>query len=310
MIGWFQFDGVGKRRQHRHEAKGAPRLPAGLVGFASRVLYLPVTKAASTSMKTMLGEAEERFALPELPFMPMSTAYFADFVHSPEVHGLRPYRELPLKSKRMVLASPDWWRVTVVRDPYDRIVSSWQNRVVMLGAVLPAEIRSHLGFVFDGQGRIDVVASFDAFVRQLAAHRQTFFIDDHFRPQSRMIRPEMVSYTHLLRLEDPSSLDRFREDLSLRVGKTLQEASYNEGLGIRTSDVMTAPLAALVEDVYAEDFELFGYRSRTFPDQVVREPFSAEATKLALFLHDIAADREARRGARYALKELRSRVGG
>ena len=283
-------------------------MPAGLVGLGSKVLYVAVTKAASTSMKTMLGEAESTFVPPQLPFMPVSSAYFADFVHSPNVHGLRPYREFGLKQKKTMLRSPDWWRVVVVRDPFDRLVSTWQNRVVMLGATLPAEIRRHLGFVLTQDGRIDIAASFDAFVRSLEGNRSTFFIDGHFRPQSRLVRPTAVAYTHLLQLEKPNVLEEFRVGLSERVGKEVPMVSHNEGLGIRTDDVMTSALADMVADVYEEDFRNFGYEPRSFAASAGREPFGVEATRLTLFLHDIAADRETRRGARYAVRELRSRV--
>ena len=298
------------RKQFRHEANGAPRLPTGLVGFHSRVLYVSVTKAASTSMKTMLGEAESRFNPPTLPFTPLSSGYFADFIHSPAVHGLRPYRDLSFRQKKITLNSQDWWRVAVVRDPYDRLVSTWQNRVVMLGSGLPAEIRRHLQFSFDNSGCIDISSSFEAFVRSVAANRKSFFIDDHFRPQAAAVKPSMISYTHLLRLGSSDSLDEFRVALSKRVGKEIPLISHNEGLGLRTEDLVTQSLATVIEDIYAQDFSLFNYPARSFPAIATREPFTVEATRLALYLHDVVADREARRGARYALRELRARVTG
>jgi hypothetical protein len=261
-------------------------------------------------MKAMLGEAESRFSPPKLPFAPLSSAYSADFIHSPAVHGLHPYRNLSFRQKKVTLTSQDWWRVAVVRDPYDRLVSTWQNRVVMLGSGLPTEIRQHLEFSFDDSGCIDIASSFEAFFRSVAANRKSIFIDEHFRPQATSVKPSMISYTHILRLGASDSLEDFRVALSHRVGKEIPLISHNEGLGLRTEDLVTEPLAAIIEDIYAQDFSLFGYPTRSFPAAASREPFTLEATRLALYLHDVVADREARRGARYALRELRARVTG
>lgn len=274
----------------------------------SRVLYVPVTKAASTSVKAMLADAEQTFVEPLLDFTPYSSAFPADYVHSPKVHGLLPYRDLSLKDKLMALHSDDWWRVAVIRNPYDRLVSTWQNRVLMLGSALPSEVRSCLELRLNDQGCLDVASSFELFVTTLYENRRLFFIDDHFRPQSRALRCPNIEFTHVVRLEQPGHLDEFRNELSLRVERELRLVPYNEGLGIRTADVMTEDLARMVNDVYAEDFDNLGYRRSHFERIAPAPPFSVAATRLTLFLQDVVADRETRRGARYGLQEVRRRI--
>lgn len=299
---------MGKRRQFRHEEKGAPRIPAGLVAPKAQILYVPVTKAASTTVKTMLAKAEESYVEPMLDFTPYSTAFAADFVHSPRVHGLMRYRDLCLSDKLTALNSDHWWRVAVIRNPYDRIVSTWQNRVVMLGTALPSEIQTHLEFTYDSCGRLDVVASFANFVEALAEHRSVFFIDDHFRPQTRALRCPKIDFSHVVRLEQPGHLEEFRLELADRTNREIPLPHFNEGLGIRTEHVMSQRAASLLEDVYAEDFHNLGYSFERFPDNPGARIFSHEATRLSLFLLDVVADRETRRGVRYGARQFRSRL--
>lgn len=274
----------------------------------SRVLYVPVTKAASTTVKALLAEAERTFIEPLLDFTPYSSAFAADNVHSPKVHGLLPYRELSFKDKLTALQSDEWWRVAVIRNPYDRLVSTRQNRVLMLGMALPNEIRSSLELCVDDSGCLDVAASFEWFVTTLYENRQLFFIDDHFRPQSRALRCPNIDFTHVVRLEEPCHLDEFRSELSTRVERELSLCPYNKGLGIRTWDVMTDDLARLVEDVYSEDFENLGYRRSHLQKTATAPSFSVAATRLTLFLQDVVSDRERRRGARYGAREVWDRV--
>jgi hypothetical protein len=271
-------------------------------------LYVPVTKAASTSLKMLLSQVEETYVEPMLDFTPYSTAFAADYVHSPRVHGLLHYRDLSFSDKCTVLKSDDWWRIAVIRDPYERLVSTWQNRVIMLGAALPREIRVHLNFCFDRSGHLDVAKSFHRFVTTLAAERHVFFIDDHFRPQTRILRHPNIDFTHIARLEIPGHLEELVNAIRIRTNRDVELPRFNEGLGIHAEDVVTREVAEIIEQIYHDDFEALGYARRTFEPTVEPRNFSLEMSRLVTFLHDIVADRESRRGMRYGLRQIGMRL--
>lgn len=294
-----------RQRQLRHEAKGVPRIPGGLIAENSRILYVPVTKVASTTVKRLLAQVEGTYLEPNFSFTPQSSAFAAEYVHSPQVHGLTKYRDLSLQQKQTVLTSDDWWRVAIVRDPYDRVVSTWQNRILMFGASLPAQIRKRLQFTFDAENRIDLTATFDNFAHALSDHQRTFFTDDHFRSQSKALRFPQIDFTHFIRLESKSQLTDLCRGINERAGTQHEVVPSNEGLGIQPAQVMTSEIAEIIEDVYADDFANLGYRRRDFPARVPPKSLSTEATRLALCLHDVVADRHSRRGVRYGFSQIR-----
>ena len=198
----------------------------------AKVAYIPVPKAANTSLRSALMAAVGR-----------------DDVVAAGVH----------KSTRSLLQSAqgffaqdrsDWFVFTVVRDPVARALSAWRNKLIE-----PDEI-------FRPLRRMGVKEklSFEDFLR-VCRDWPEWALNDHFLPQALYLskvldRPELT----ILHVEALAQ-DWPRVCAALRAGG----ANPQETLGRHNAARQAAPpeltqkARTLLNQIYDKDFERFGY---------------------------------------------------
>lgn len=236
-----------------------------LVARNARVLYVPSTKVASSTMRLLLAEANGTFRPELIPHLDGPTISVDQSVHNMMINGLAHMELLGAAEQQEMKTSSGWWRVAAVRNPYARLYSAWENRILFRapGHVLP-EAWSACADVMEGDA-IDLGATFRSFVRVLAEKPEVFGRDSHFKSQAMHFDLTPIDLTHLIRLDREGELIRFATELGVRVGMSLAPRRLNEGLGLTYRDVTDAATADLIRGIFADDFARFGFAEEIFP---------------------------------------------
>lgn len=150
-----------------------------------------------------------------------------------------------LSLRRGVRLVPPWvfrgrYTFAFVRDPWDRLVSTWSDKAVHLDHYgLPGDVR----------------ASFSSFVHWVAERVDLAHADRHLRPQHRLVDLDRSDFV--------GRFETFSRDFE-QVCRTLGLPPCDQHRNASHHDAYTAyydrDLAALVGRLYAEDVETFGYR--------------------------------------------------
>ena len=281
-----------------------------------KVLYMPTTKAACSSLKLMFAEANETFNLDNGAWSHSPNISLSQTIHETEVSGLELFRYKPAAEQDIMWESADWWRVGAMRHPYARLYSTFENRILMRAPSLLDDEVWNLCADVRVDGHIDIAATFRQFVHALRGRPELFFIDDHFTGHFGPLREDHVRYTHLFRVDKPGEMDNFAAALSERAGKTIVAKRLNEGLGIRYRDVMDADTALVIEEIYADDFARYGFEKEVFPDVAPTVMASGRETRAIEYARDvtfrmrqISRLARARQGWRYGVGQVAKDMG-
>jgi hypothetical protein len=291
-----------------------PNLPDllgyGLVAPRIKVLYVPTTKVACSTLKLLVSQIEGSYDEEATRVIITPNISQEQTVHSYLVHGLERFFEIKAKRQWEILQSPEWLRVGTLRDPLSRLYSSWENRVLLRAPGTPHVIFDRCpDQVVDG--RIDVAATFQFFVRQLHADPHTFMEDDHFRPQFNTLYSNQLEYHHLVRVDVPGQLQALADVLNARAGTAVALQRLNSGIGIKPPQVYDKATANLAYEIYARDYEWYGFDHHTYTDStptLVLDPMQQallnnlrDTTERLIFLSRSAFKRV---GFRYGLHQV------
>jgi hypothetical protein len=129
-----------------------------------------------------------------------------------------------------------------------------------------------------------VVEDFQRFVRSIGENRDQLVLRDrHFQSQSRLLTPERTPYT---RIYQTAEIPELLEEL----GTHLRGQGWRGSLDlVRSNETPLRPVAAMftpdvdaaIAEIYAEDFERFGYES-VEPDKLEPTDEYAESTLLEI----------------------------
>jgi hypothetical protein len=260
-------------RLRRAPERGRPLIGRrALVATRSRVAYVPVPKAASTSMLWMLARAEGD------PDARLGDSIRGSgpnqVIHDPLVHRLSRLGTLSTRLRAEVLSSPDWLRIALTRDPFERFFSAWEFRVLIGGAgPRRFEIPDP---VIDGSGNLDVTASFRRFVRFAESEWALVTSDPHFRAQVPLLCLDDIDYTHLVPLDD---MARLVDDLRVHAPHAEWDAGHiNEGLGIDIRRCYDDETVGIIGQRYTTDIETLGAR----PLDLIDDPVLLDVTSRRL----------------------------
>ena len=219
-------------------------------------------------MRLLLAQANGTYRPERIEYLDGPTISVEQSVHNMFINGLEHMELMSASEQSVMKSSPEWWRVAAVRNPYSRLYSAWENRVLLRAPspVLP-EAWSLCSDI-ERDGCIDIGASYRRFVEVLAHRPDVFGIDSHFKSQAMHFDLTPLQLTHLIRLDQPGALVGFAEELGQRVGKILSPTRLNEGLGLTYRDVTDAKTGALIDDIFGDDFSRFGFDCEVFADDL------------------------------------------
>jgi hypothetical protein len=230
-----------------------------------RLLYVATPKVACTGIKWWMamleGRSEAVAAFPDsLESSPELVVHDALPRVAPDLTGLGPEALTgPLTDHR-------WLRFAVVRNPFRRIFSAWQSKL-LLQEPLQSEPYADLPFYARAiSSAEDVREAFEGFLAHLAEHEApSTFADPHWTPQVALLRPDLIHYDLIGRIEAPTDLETLlKARLGPGVPSPFAERPINESLIPWSPDLLTARAVRLILELYAEDFAAFGY-SATLP---------------------------------------------
>lgn len=224
------------------------------VNVRKRYLYFEVPKAACTQMKELLRLQEG--APPIQPFVGNLWETRRDmFVHARENVPLPSLVDLDDATQKEVLESSDFFRFTIVRNPYTRLVSAWKNKVMPCEPGcdrLYLEIKGRLPDMHAKE-----LISFGEFVSYLHAKGDLSECDPHWRRQVDHLFLAALSFSHVGKVEHMAgSLARFQQHLGLSEPLLAGSKNVSVPVGSATYD---QSLADKVYSLYREDFERLGY---------------------------------------------------
>jgi hypothetical protein len=234
---------------------------SSFVDVSKRYLYFEVPKAACTQMKELLRRQVGAPPLQLFVGKLMETRRDM-FVHARENVPLPSLVDLDNSTQREVLESDSFFRFTIVRNPYTRLVSAWKNKVVPCE---PGAERLYLdikGCLPDIHAK-ELIA-FDEFVNYLQAKSDLSASDPHWRRQVDHLFLDALSFSHVGQLESmAASMARFQQHLGLAEPLMGGKKNVSAPVGLATYN---QDLADKVYSLYHEDFERLGYNRDSWRD--------------------------------------------
>ena len=260
-----------------------------LVALNARVLYVPTTKVASSTARLLLSVANGTYHPERLRWQDSPNVSIDQGIHNLEVSGLKYFEFLSEAERDNILTSSDWWRVGLLRDPYARLYSAWENRVLLRAPNPWLKDFQHKCSDELVDGRLDYGATFRKFVKVLRAEPEIFGADPHFKSQRAHLGGEQFSFTHLFRVDQPGKLEDFATQLGRRVGMEIRSQRLNEGLGLKHFDVMDAETASVIDHIYQDDFDAYGFDKVSFPSTPPIALASIGETKAITYAREVTA---------------------
>jgi glycosyltransferase involved in cell wall biosynthesis/uncharacterized coiled-coil DUF342 family protein len=173
---------------------------------------------------------------------------------APDVTGLMP------EALSEVLSSDSYFRFAVISNPYKRIFSAWQSKLLLKE---PLQIGPYLNCNFFNcpiECKEDLAKAFESFLEHLASNESLDFWDFHWTPQANLLRPDLVRYSKLVKIENKEELSKALAD---RLGSTIPDPfkgpRLNESLIPYCQEFLTERSIELIRSLFSVDFETFGY---------------------------------------------------
>ncbi len=196
-----------------------------------RIAYFPAPKNACTSLKLLFYELRNG-----KPFDPEQEQGGADHIH--DIYGTPKFQSVD----RATLA--DSRRIIVIRDPVERFLSSYANRVIFYEELSEEKINLELAYKLGL--RLD--PPLDLFIDRLDEYRLASpSVRHHTEPQSYFYGHDLSYFTHVYRIRDLRLLAR---DLGEMLGREIT-IPYEQSGGPKI------PLGALSEKHLKRVIELF-----------------------------------------------------
>jgi len=276
-----------------------------------KILYIPTTKVACTTIKWMLAEAEGSLNTDAIPRLLSASLHRSQTIHNRHVSGLQRLNDLPSQQIDEILSSPEWIRMAALRDPVARAYSAWENRIFMRAQ---GRISGGFDLIPDvlTEDCINMTASFALFAKSLHEHTEAFMYDHHFVPQSQVVRPDSVKYDMLVRVDQPGGVDSIAALFRERSGKDIQPRRHNESIGVPLNRACDAATAQRLMSVYQSDYDTFSFERREFAATVEPYILSASETQLVTLVRQsvervtsVSQAAQSKMSARYGIRQIR-----
>jgi hypothetical protein len=201
-----------------------------------KIAFFGTPKVASTSVKRLFLELEEGYDAARDP------------TRTRVVHMTYPTKARSLEED--LHRYQDYWKITIVRDPIQRALSTYFNRIVTNKdthkgrfPVLKAKL---LGLPLDPTP--------DEFYEKMRRYfLQSRVVAHHLSLQSRYIGRDLSQYDKVYRLED---LANFVSDLSTRTGKDLQLQHVQKSTKPLTLDMLSPRAVQSIRSFVRADYDL------------------------------------------------------
>ena len=163
---------------------GKSRLPQRMIAIpGAKLLYLPMPKAASSSMVLMLSRLAAKEGLMTATEAALSGRELRHALSRRTSLGRKRYSEA-----RGLLDDPDFFRFTIVRNPWSRILSAFLDKFVTTEPMprIAARVVENIAAREGREPDMEAGITFRTFVTWLSAQEDTG-LDQHWRSQSDLL---------------------------------------------------------------------------------------------------------------------------
>ncbi len=216
------------------------------ISIKNKYVYVQTPKVASTTIKRKLVSKEiegSNISIQDVPLHP-------DVLKSVHVKAY----QIPDTLLDEVLFGPGYVRFCFVRDPFTRVLSSYLDKIVTR--------QPEAKIIYNLLRRPeDQEITFEEFVDCLYANQATKRNwDPHWRPQFALLRPDLISY-HLVGKIETFDKDyaALRELLAFDLGEYETRAPHKTNAHEKIKAYYDKSLSRKVAQIYPLDFERFGY---------------------------------------------------
>ena len=224
-----------------------------------KLVYVETPKAGCTGMKHTVGVlAGHDIGISQKSDMGFMTNIMA--IHDRKLIDIPSLCDLSDEKFNQVMNCPHHVRFCIIRNPYTRIASAWSDRLLCQTLSPNAPILEHVKFP---KYRADwgyLRSCFAEFVNHIYHHEAPAFSNHHWQSMDQLLLPEVVNYSHVLRLEQ---LDT---DIAPIVAHVQKSGAIWPGMPVVNKtplpvgiELYNAQTAAKVREIYATDFLAFGY---------------------------------------------------
>ena len=226
-----------------------------------KYLYIDTPKAACTTLKHLVAGVEN-----------LSDADFAEslaldlklamLIHDRSCFRLPTLCNVPPETAGEALSSEKYFRFCFVRNPYSRLFSAWQSKILIREPYFLVNFKN-MPAEFSRAELWDAIRqSFGRFVLYIKESEFPHFSDPHWRPQHELIFLDKIKYTLIGRTES------FVQDIQPLLAHLKSHGAQADRLVLQNSNAgalrdwrwfYDAKTVALVQSIYSEDFRLLGY---------------------------------------------------
>ena len=245
----------------RHEMSLRQVNKAILISLKNRFVYLRIPKVANSSIKHLIYRMES---------MAGDATLRDDMIH--DIHYgpvVRPHM-LGFNSAllQQALCSDDFFRFTIVRNPYAKALSNYLDRYMATHGTVRRQINR---MAFDKGWISDrgTTADFSTYL-QSATCMPLKQMDIHISPQYVQALVNIVEFDYV------GSFETLSEDLSAIAGRIWGRTDIDLGFhspaktdaAAKLREAYSEATIAMVNEVYAKDFEVFGYPRVDKPEEL------------------------------------------
>ena len=243
-----------------------------------RLIYVPVPKAACTSLLWLLADAAglqpERFTKSSLPEVtPATTVHDLDCW--PAAYRVR---DRGTEWLRAASNDPQWLLFSVVRNPTQRLWSAWQSKLLLREPRYSRSFGNADWFPRVPCSAELLVDDFRRFVHALTSGEVP--PDAHWRSQEWLLQPSAFSYSHIGRVETLSDTVTFLSERLPAAAFNREAASAIPGRDNRSPlsfhpQLLDEDLTRRISALYEADLRTFGYTQLGQEPGTTAMPFSA-----------------------------------
>ena len=229
------------------------------VSRTHRLLYVSVAKAACTAMKHLLAGLEGETFLQSAS--PASWEVEPDLVvHDRQRWQMPSLADLTEAELNEVLAGDRYFRFALVRNPFTRVFSAWQSKLLLREPLQVVAYRDAPFFNLEVRSMDDIAPAFEGFLEFVARYERPSIRNDHWAPQTALLFRDRISYDNIGKVENVSDLLSGLGGHLARLGATLPPlARRNESLIPWDPALLTQRSVELIRELYKDDFEVLGY---------------------------------------------------